>query len=201
MVRDLVALDMYPWSGHAVLMGNRNLSGQAVDEVLLLFGKRLSSCRKKYRQFVLDGISQGRRPELVGGGLRRSRKASNDQDECANFDDRVLGSGEFIERLRQEANIRPILLPRKSLSDLRTFICELFEVEEESIFRRTRSGPESEARAVFCYTAARLVGMSGTKVGTFLSMGQSAVSRAVYRGERIVQETPSLKEKLERDLH
>ena len=200
MVPDLEALDSYPWSGHAVLMGKRNLPGQVADEVLALFGKRLSSGRLTYRRFVADGISQGRRPELVGGGLRRSRKACGDQEECANFDDRVLGSGEFVERLQQEESIRSVLAPKFSLSELRNLMGELFEVAPESISRRTRSGPVSEARAVFCYAAVRMIGMNGTAAGKYLGMGPSAVSRAAQRGERIVMENPSCKEKLDRGL-
>jgi REP element-mobilizing transposase RayT len=196
IVPDLEALDNYPWSGHAVLMGKRNLPGQAIDEVLLLFGKGLSTSRKQYRQFVADGIEQGRRPELVGGGYRRSRKASGDQDECVNFDDRVLGSSEFVEKLRQEAAVRPVLPPRVSLSDIQNLICEQFEVPPEAILRRTRGGPVSAARAVFCYTAVRLAGRVGAEVGQFLSMGTSAVSRAVNRGELILQENQILKESL-----
>jgi REP element-mobilizing transposase RayT len=200
IVPDLEALDNYPWSGHAVLMGKRNLPGQVVDEVLLLFGKRLSSSRLQYRRFVSDGISLGRRPELVGGGFRRSRKASGDQDECANFDDRVLGSGEFVERLRQEADVRPVLPPKVSLADLRKLICAVFEVPQDTIFRRTRGGPVSAARAVYCYTAVRLVGMAGTEAGQFLSMGSSAVSRAVSRGELILQDNPIIKARLDKAL-
>ena len=201
VVPDLEALDVYPWSGHAVLLGKKNLPGQVVDEVLLLFGKRLSASRREYRQFVADGILRGRRPELVGGGLRRSRKASGDHEEIESFDDRVLGSGKFVEMLQQEANIRAILPPRLSLSEIRKIICELFEVAPESILRRTRGGPVSEARTVFCYTAVRLIGMKGGDVGEFLSMGPSAVSRAVQRGERLLQESPTLKKKLDSVLN
>jgi REP element-mobilizing transposase RayT len=201
MVPDLEALDLYPWSGHAVLMGKEDLPGQQVDEILLLFGKRLSDSRRKYRQFVVDGISQGRRNELVGGGLRRSRKASGDQEECSVFDDRVLGSGDFVDRLRQETDIRPLLPPRVSLQEISKLICELFEMAPESICHRTRGGPVPEARAVFCYTAVRLLGMKGVGVGKFLSMGPSAVSRGVYRGEQILLENKPLKKHLDTALH
>jgi putative transposase len=200
MVPDLEALDRYPWSGHAVLMGKSNFPGQMVDEVLLLFGKRLSSSRQRYRQFIADGIPQGRRPELVGGGLRRSRKAGDEQGEFTDYDDRVLGSGEFVERLREEENIRAILPLKRSLADVQALICELFGVEPGSICRRTRSSPASEARAVFCYVAVLIIGVPGIQVGKFLSMGPSAVSRAVYRGEQILQEKPTMKEKLDRCL-
>ena len=49
LVKDLAALDSYPWSGHAVIMKKGVMEAQAVDEVLAYFGKRNSEVRKKYR--------------------------------------------------------------------------------------------------------------------------------------------------------
>ncbi|WP_460595887.1 transposase, partial [Geomonas sp. Red276] len=51
------SLDDYKWSGHSVIMGNGTLPGQAVDEVLQLFGLRKKSAAAKYRQFVEEGIA------------------------------------------------------------------------------------------------------------------------------------------------
>jgi len=45
-----------------------------------------------------------------------------------------------------------------------------------------------------------LAGRVGTEVGHLLSMGSSAVSRVVNRGELILQEKPILKETLEGTL-
>ena len=35
----------------------------------------------------------GKRPELVGGGLRRSQAMNRAPEEIMDFDDRILGSG------------------------------------------------------------------------------------------------------------
>jgi len=40
MVKTLDELDRYPWSGHAVLMGNRSFPGQETDSVLKRFGNK-----------------------------------------------------------------------------------------------------------------------------------------------------------------
>jgi putative transposase len=199
-VPDLESLDGYPWSGHGVLMGRRELPCQTVDEVLLLFGKRLSDSRRKYRQFVAEGVARGRRPEMVGGGLRRSRKAGGEKEDFEMFDDRVLGSGEFVEALQQEAGIREILPPKWSLAEIQELVCDQFQVAPESILRRTRVALVSEVRAVFCYVAVRVAGKPGVDVGCFLAMGSSAVSRAVLRGERVIQGNPLIKAKLDKVL-
>lgn len=72
VVRDLGSLDRYPWSGHSALLGRVPRSWQAVDEVLGQFGRQVGRARRRYRQFVAEGLAHGRRPELQGGGLRRS---------------------------------------------------------------------------------------------------------------------------------
>jgi REP element-mobilizing transposase RayT len=102
IVPDLEALDTYLWSGHAVLMGKAKLPGQVVDDVLLLFGKSFATARKNYRRFIADGVALGRRPELVGGGLRRSAKAAGGREGLESFDDRILGGGEFVESLHKK---------------------------------------------------------------------------------------------------
>ena len=201
VVPGLDGLDVYPWSGHAVLMGNKILPGQITDEVLLLFGKRLSTARQKYRQFVADGVPQGRRQELVGGGLRRSQKASGGQEGLESFDDRVLGSGEFVESLRQDAIIRALLPPKLSMPHLQEIVCNLFAVEPQAILLRARKDNVSEAKTVFSYAAIRLLGLKGSEVGKHLGMGSSAVSRAVARGEEVLRNRPAIKERLDKMLN
>ena len=49
LVSELATLDHYPWSGHAVLMGNGQLEGYATTEVLGHYGKSLSRARQNYR--------------------------------------------------------------------------------------------------------------------------------------------------------
>jgi putative transposase len=53
-------------------MGNIRNDWQDTESVLKLFGKRCVPARRAYRVFIEEGIDQGRRPDLVGGGLLRS---------------------------------------------------------------------------------------------------------------------------------
>ena len=72
IVSDLRSLDKYPHCGHAVILGKRKYSWQNSEYVLRLFAKKVSTASSRYREFVKKGLAQGRRPELVGGGLIRS---------------------------------------------------------------------------------------------------------------------------------
>jgi putative transposase len=72
LVKNLNKLDGYRWSGHGVLMGKVKNDWQDQDYVLKWFGKKESAAKSEYRNYVKKGIDQGRRPDLVGGGLIRS---------------------------------------------------------------------------------------------------------------------------------
>ncbi len=107
LVSHMRGLDHYRWSGHAVLMGEREAPWQDTATVLSLFGDREESARRAYRQFVQDGFTQGRRPELTGGGLLRSLGgwrgvlAAKREGRPDPGDERILGSGELVtEALR-----------------------------------------------------------------------------------------------------
>ncbi|CAB1061143.1 conserved hypothetical protein, partial [Olavius sp. associated proteobacterium Delta 1] len=108
-IKNLSQLDRYRWSGHSVLLGKIENDWQDRDYVLKWFGKTQGRAKDAYRNYVKKAIGEGRRPELVGGGLIRSLggwsavKAMRRSGERELSDDRILGSGEFIERIIKEA--------------------------------------------------------------------------------------------------
>ena len=135
LVKNILELNEYAWSGHAVLMGRREIPGQNTEEVLKYFGKRKKSAREKYQSFVTDGITLGKRNELTGGGLMRVLKLAGNELISA-YDDRILGSGEFVERLRQEKEISERLDARMSLSELMQYVSEIAGVEPGELCER-----------------------------------------------------------------
>jgi hypothetical protein len=72
VVPDLRALDRYPYTDHAVLLGQRQCPWQDTGSVLGRFATHPSRARRAYPEFVVAGIPQGRRPDLQGGGLVQS---------------------------------------------------------------------------------------------------------------------------------
>ncbi len=82
------------------------------EYVLRLFGAKEGRAKKDYRSFVEAGIGQGRRPELVGGGLVRSRGgwsqviSMRSRRVAEKADERILGSGDFVEKIVAEAEER-----------------------------------------------------------------------------------------------
>jgi len=73
VVKDLKGLDRgNPYKGHSVLVGRIDRSWQDTEDVWSRFGGTCRKAAKSYRAFVSDGVGQGRRPDLMGGGLYRS---------------------------------------------------------------------------------------------------------------------------------
>jgi hypothetical protein len=101
VVKNLNGLERYRWCGHGVLLGRDRVSWQGLEEVLGYFGKAVGKSGSTYRRFVAEGVGQGRRPELGGGGiLRRMRAGANPEGLREELSDpRVLGGGDFVERV------------------------------------------------------------------------------------------------------
>jgi REP-associated tyrosine transposase len=192
LVKNMEELDRYPWSGHCVLMGNAQLKGQETEEILRRFGRGPAEARERYRQFVADGIEQGRRDELSGGGLRRSQGDVASTEDIESFDERVLGSGAFVESLRQQEELRDKLAPAMSLSQLIERVGALLNVSPEAICRPSKARAPAQARGLVCYLAVRKLKLKGIEVGKELYLSSAGVSLAIRRGERLIVEQPGM---------
>ncbi len=192
LAKTIDELDIYPWSGHGVLMGKQEFTGQTVDDVLLLFGQKKKVARQTYRKFVIDGIKQGKRADLGGGGLRRSQGARN-MGEYEAYDERILGSGEFVESLWRETESSEIHVPKISLDEMMQRAADMLKVKVELLRQKNRTKELADARAAICYLAVRECNFNGVTVAGALNMTRSGVSVAVKRGGEIVSGNPALR--------
>lgn len=197
IVPDLASLNKFRWCGHAVLMETKSLEGQVVDEVLVRFGISPDKARSRYLGFVADGLDQGKRPELVGGGLKRSLAGGSSIGSVPEiYDERVLGSGLFVEQLRQEQDLRGKLLANMKLPELMQRVESFYGLQSGRLKVRSRDKDVVTARDVFCHIAVRILLYSGTNTGRFINIGRSAASHAVRRGRIIINDHPHLPEKI-----
>lgn len=181
-VADVEALGRYRWCGHGVLLGRHALRGQVTDEILQRFANRVQRARHAYLQFVADGVAQGFRDELAGGGLHRSTQGAREAEGVCVFDQRVLGSGEFVDQVLQQAKQPPRLAPMP-LAEVLLHVSHHFDIPAESLRQRKRSRSVCEARSLLCYFAVREMAISGEQVGRLLNISRAAVSFAASRGE------------------
>jgi putative transposase len=199
LVKDSKALDKYPYCGHSAVIGKVKRDWQQVDYVLGFFGKRKSEARKAYQHFVEQGVDQGRRPELIGGGLIRSvggwavLSALRDEAIRVKGDERILGDTDFVEAVLKEADER---LQRRYQLKTRGFdldrvaerVAQVLGMPLEIVWERSRRPQVAVARSLLCYWASTELSMSMTDLARRLNLSQPAVSIAVRRGEKIARE-------------
>jgi len=196
LVSDVQALDRYPWTGHSALLGRVPRPWQAVTEVLSQYSKRLYAARRAYRDFVRDGLRQGRRPELQGGGLRRS--AGDWQGVAAllrgrelwTADERILGGPDFVERMLQEAApaspgreisvkaVFPILIERVSRAH---------DLTVAEVCGGSRRKDVVAARAGVSVLAVRELGLPLVTVARALGVSLQTVLAGVERGSQVLE--------------
>ncbi|OGW59190.1 MAG: transposase [Nitrospirae bacterium RBG_16_64_22] len=198
VVETLADLGKHPYCGHGAVLGKVRRDWQETRYVLGLFSKDLGEARRRYARFVQEGEKQGRRPELTGGGLRRSLKGwvesgARRKGTRVMSDERILGEGDFVlETLRaaEEAMTRRSALRRKgyNLKRILRRVCELFSLGTEELFSPQRTRRVANARSLFCYWAVGELGESGASVARLLGVTQPAVSIAARRGKAVAQE-------------
>ena len=186
LVKSLDKLDRYRWSGHGVLMGKVNNEWQDRDYVLKWFGQKEAEAKKAYRNYVKKGIDEGRRPELVGGGLIRSLggwsavKALRRSGDRELSDDRILGSGEFVERIikEAEAKIRYQFRVKEHPEKIDEFIAKVCKNKNVSIEELKAGSRRKEASRVRARIAIGLVKTHG------VSLAEAARQLGVSTSER-----------------
>jgi hypothetical protein len=146
--------------------------------------------QNRYRAFVAAGVAQGRRPDLVGGGLRRSAggwealAALPRGRERWAFDERVLGSGAFVERVLREA-APPPGGPGAAARDLPILVAQLaaaYGVHPDEIRGGSRRRPVSRARAAIATVAVTRLGLPAARVASLLGVGSVAIIQGIARG-------------------
>ena len=199
LVEGLKMLEKYPYSGHSALMGARILPWQDTDAVLRLFGAGKRDARKKYKNFVEKGLSQGRRHDLIGGGMIRSAggwgavKTARKLKVHLKGDERILGDSAFVESVlarAEEEMERRYKLQAKGydLNHVLQKAAAEFGMSAEELIEPGKQPARVKARSVAAYWAVRHLTMAGVEVGKALGIGQSAVSRAVSRGRKLAKQ-------------
>jgi hypothetical protein len=199
VVKELKQLESYGYCGHAVLMGTTNYGWHHKNHILKYFGQTKSQASKEYASFVAEGLGLGRQPNLVGGGLLRSvggwssLKAHRREGTRIKGDERILGSGDFVEKVLERAGEELEQRTRFhasgiSLDSLVSSVADHYGLEAEKLMIASKEPRVVKARSTLCYIAVRKLMLSGKQVALKLNISPSAVSKAIRRGESILGE-------------
>ncbi len=178
-----------------------SLAERTNQDVLLHFGETKSVARRRYRQFVKNGIDQGPRPEFQGGGLVRSAGGNKagllgrKKEEREKGDARILGSGNFVtEALAYAAeeweDRRDKEIP---VSELIEKVVFSLNMRPEVICSSSRKRQITEARALVCHFAINNLSYSASEVARSLEISRVNAGRCAERGKKVLGNYEDLK--------
>lgn len=194
VVKSMEELDQYPWSGHRVLLGKGKNDWQEREYVLQQFHEKEGKALRAYRRFMEEGKDQGRRPELVGGGLVRSLGGWSQvlplggSRERIEHDGRILGSGDFVAEIIREAEkkVRRYLRVsevKSSIDKAIKEICRKEGVGEQGLRMGVRTRRYSGVRAKIAYHLSHELGISRAEIARQLGVCTSAIAKAIQNLE------------------
>ncbi len=197
LVKHLAEMDRYAFCGHSTIMGHKDRSWQDTNYILKMFATKTNLARKRYREFVKNGIARGRRPDLVGGGLIRSLggwqavKTVRSKGERIKGDERILGDSEFVTEVLQAGRDK---LERKTLYQSKGYdfdwlvhrVADLLDMAPADVIKPGRYADIVKARSILLFWAHRELGMTTVDLAKRFELSQPAVSHSIKRGERLV---------------
>ncbi len=194
IVKNMSELDRYPWCGHSAIMGKRKAKWQDTDYVLSWFAQDIPTARKVYRRYLEDGIDEGHREDLGGGGLIRTLGGwsqvltSRKSKEKVLCDERILGQDEFVERILAEAdkNISAQISINERVIEAGKIIlaaCEKGGVSVEALRGGSRRGVLPGLRAQLAKELVESLGLTMAETARQLGVTTSAISRIFERNK------------------
>ena len=194
MVETVATLERYRWCGHSVIMNRYPNDWQDRKYVLQWFGEKENHAKKAYKEFVDKGIPLWKRPELTGGGLIRSLggwsivKAMRSRGHNEQSDARILGSGEFVSAVINNANEKvKYQLPALGLQDIINGVVETHCRKEKVTISMLQSGsrrpPLPKLRKAIASKLVNGYGVSLAETARRLGISTSGVAQILKRNK------------------
>jgi hypothetical protein len=190
IVTTVEQLDGYPWSGHRTLIGKAKHPWMDVDYVLSEFGATRRRAINEYRRFMQEGLAQGRLPELTGGGLIRSKGgwsqvlSARRNGRKEEFDERILGSGNFVNTILKEAEektTRQLKLRRsgKTIDKIIEEECKKERISANELKGGGRRRKVSRLRATIAKRGLDELGLSMAEIARHVGVTTSSIAKMV----------------------
>ena len=198
LVSQLTELSKYPYSGHSVIVGQRNFDCQDVESVLVFFGDEFGKARTEYCSFLAARFNSGKGEDLRGGriirgahGAERFAKNKNVEEDAAG-DSRILGSESFAEQMLLYDNQHMVKKQRDS-ENILSEVCTKWQISREQILTKTKVRRVTRARREFFLRAQEEAGESMASLARLCGLAHTSVREAIEkaRQERDEDRKPS----------
>ncbi len=157
----------YPWSGHRAYLGIESIPWLTTDWVLSIFSGKNNFARNKYRSYVAEGLTEGKRDEFHKG----------------TSEGRILGDDIFADDVFGRANQRRRRVC--SINDVTETVCRRYGISEEQLKAPGKARPYTEARALTALLVQESSYLSLTELGKVLKRDISPLGRA---GRRLLEQ-------------
>jgi putative transposase len=194
IIQTMEDLDRYLWTGHRAIIGKTAYTWMDIDACLSEFGGTRKKAIAEYRRFVREGIQEGKNPSLTGGGLIRSQggwsqvMAMRRRGQKEEYDERILGGGEFVTAIFKEAEDRQLhqTKHKRSNQTIQKIIekeCRDRQINEQELKAGGKRSGVSETRAVIAYRCREELGSSAAETARHLGVNTSSIVRSIARLE------------------
>ena len=169
IINDLPALDSWPFSGHATLMGKIKNSWLDTDEALSHLSSTLGPARNLLKEFMVDGLTMEQEPNLDGGGLKRSLVLGQvDSKDNKSYDERILGDSEFVAHVLARLEKVPKRRSPVSLQDLIIKVADHFNLTTSELCSGSKRRAIVQARAVVIWLGTKALGLKADELAEAL---------------------------------
>ena len=162
-------------------MGRRECAWQECSYVLRHFGTTAKAARGAYRAFVADGTTEGRRPDLVGGGLLRSTGGLRRGREAWASDERILGSSDFVESVKAQVDTVQPAKVKKNMDDLLRDVSKKTGLSIPELVSGSKQREVVLARGHISFVAVKEEGLALTDVARALNVSKQSILRGIAR--------------------
>ena len=172
--------DKYLWTGHLSYMGKGK--GDLLDKELVMsqFGKGRNQARRRYRQFVLDGLPLG-----------HQKKYYEVKDQ------RYLGDDEFIDQIERIKTSADPALFEIPLEDIAMEVVNHMAIRRDRMYSLTRDRLGAHGRAIVGYLARKLTGSLVKDIARHFQREPMTISEAVLKMESLVEKDMELARSIE----
>ena len=164
--------------------------------MLSAFGGSRKKAVLEYRRFVRSGLNEGRNPELTGGGLIRSQGGWSHvigmrrRGQREEYDDRILGSGSFVNEIFKEAEERQLRQMRhkrsgKTIQKILEEECKDRRINPLELTTGGKRPSVSAARAAIASRCREELGASAAEIARYLGVSTSGIIRSIERSEKV----------------
>ncbi len=170
------------------------LAEKTIEDLLLHFGETKRIARRRYRQFVKNGIDQGKRPEFQGGGLVRSAGGNKTgllgrkKEEREKGDARILGSGDFVGSILVDSGQieRYKFLRKISLPQLVVKVSAYLDADKNEVLSKNRRLKNCHARDLISFVAAKSMGYKFNDIAEILDIHPVTAGRCAEKGKKLI---------------